>query len=155
MLHWVQTCKTSLSQIDTVTVFWALLRKSSAWLNSFILTLNLFTRFHFLISQFNTVTQHQNRRLLLYFVPLSNSGKHSLSKHSWKLTLNLCPRGFFSCLPIFHFCGLLFASTYSEMCAVDRNTFEKAVPRNTSLFCFFQVAALVLCGVWSVVVESA
>lgn len=68
---------------------------------------------------------------------LSNSCKHSPPKHSWKLTLNLCLRGFF--FSVFQFSTSVvfsFASTYSEMCAVDRNAFGKAVPRCTSLPCF-------------------
>lgn len=132
--------------MEMVTVFWALLSKPSAQLNPFIVTLCLLTQFHFLISQFNTVPQHRNRRLLLYSLPLSSSSKHSPPKHSWKLTLNLCLRGFFFRRPIFHFCGLLFASAYSEMCAVDRNTFGKAVPRNTPLLSFIQGCPGFMCS---------
>lgn len=50
-------------------------------------------------------SQHHNRSLLFYFLPLSNSSKHPPPKLSLKLTLDLCLRGFFFRLPIFHFCG--------------------------------------------------
>lgn len=136
--------------MEMVAAFWAPFSKPSARLNPFILASYLLTQFHFLISQFNTVPKPRNRKLLLYFLPLSNSSKHSPPKHSWKLTSNLCLRGFLFRLPIFHFCGPLFASAYSEMCAVDRNTLEsqcQGAP-HSSAFSRWLLWFPVLCGLW-------
>lgn len=153
ILHWVQTCKSSLSGMDTVTVFWALLSKYSVQLYYFIITLNVFIQFHFLISQFNTVPQPPNRSLLLSSVPLSNSSKHSPPKHSWKLTLNLCLRGLFSAFQ-FSTSGVFSLLQYIQKCVQLLGTHLRRSAKEVPLLCLFQVAAPVSCGVWSVVAVS-
>lgn len=136
-----------------VTVFWALLSKSLAWLNPFM-------KFVYTVSFSYQPIQHSpsasEQKPSVVFLTFIKPQQASSTQTFLKINFKSLPEGiFFFCLPIFHFYGLLFASTYSEMCAVDRNTFGKAAPRSNPLLCFFQRAAPVSCGMWSVVVMSA
>ena len=134
-----------------VTVFWALLSKSSAWLNPFIVTLNLFTQFHFLISRFNAVPQPLNRSLLLYSLLLSNPSKHLPPKHSWKLTLNLCLRGFFFSAFQFSTSVVFSLLQHIQKCVQLIGTHLQRQRRAAPLSSAFSTGLLrfhVVCGLW-------
>lgn len=114
----------SLPWVDKVDSFLSLAKQVLSRPELLHVAFNLFTQFHFLIGQFTLSLSIQTDAFYcaacLYQIPA-----RILHLTFFKINFKSLPKGiFFFCLPIFHFCGLLFASTYSETCAADRNTLE-------------------------------
>lgn len=112
---------------------------------------NLFTQFHFLISQFNTVPQPPNRSLQLYSLLLSNPSKRPPPKHSWKLTLNLCLRGFFFSAFQFSTSVVFSLLQHIQKCVQLIGTHLERQRQGATLSSAFSRGLLrfhVVCGLW-------